>query len=1060
MSDDHWNAPDRHAAGEPSRALPDSAPTDLTSEFAAGGEPSELPLEQQAIDRGGASTEAGQQSTASDRRRDEPRQPFSARDTSPTPFPHSGSGIAGAASAPLVRADDRTQISKRPPLDPASDGSQRGVASLQELEGTRLEHFELEKLVGGGGMGAVFRALDTRLNRYVAVKILAQDQACDDERVRRFRNEAQSAARLDHENVARVYYVGEDRGLHFIAFEYISGTNIRDMVSARGPLPAAEALTYAYQIGDALAHANSRDVVHRDIKPSNVIVTPEGRAKLVDMGLARLDADDRSSADLTASGVTLGTFDYISPEQALDPRDADVRSDIYSLGCTLYFMLTGQPPFPLGTPLQKLLHHHSEKPPDPRELNRGVPEELAGMVQRMMAKDPARRPATPEALVFELQEIASGMGVSLPAVVHPLSRPVSSARTTLQRQLPWLVPVAALLLLVVVVDRLAIWPGSSPLPAVGPTPLALNDERLPDRDPRAANNPTRLPPREPAGVSASAPPNAGTVRPAGDAVSPGADDRPPSAAADSASKAPGIAPPVESPNGAVQQPIESNTAPRADVPSTVDPAATGGAATGIGGGQQGSDLEGRFEAFDGISVSASPFDPLEASAELVDTGIGTQPFPPVAPATSQPAAPAVATGLRIVDPSRSGPMVYSTLRAACAAAQDGDVIELRYDGIGDERPWESRGRRLTLRAAEGHRPIVRFRPTEVDPLKHPRQMIKVASGRLTMVNLAFELDLSLVMPAEGWSLFELQQAELVRFERCSLTIRNTSERGGPQHADVAFVIMNPPPGAVSMEMMSDPLPPIAAVIELQNCVARGDATFLRVDDLQPVSLVWENGFLATNQRLLAADGGSKEPQHAGRIHVDLRHLTAAVRDGLCLLTDSVDAPYQLPTEVRCADSILVVGPQGALIEQAGIDTVADFRARFKWESDRNFYEGFSVFWKIRGQSTLSSVEEMTLSPWNAFWGGRERSWGRVVWREPPDLSRPPHLQTPDDFALSDRIADNPARRGASDGRDAGCDASLLPAFPNRPAGEELPEQGRSPSQSAEFPARSAPPQFR
>ena len=184
------------------------------------------------------------------------------------------------------------------------------------------------------------------LNRDVAVKVLPRDQGTDEEIRRRFQNEAQSAARLDHENIARVYYVGEDRGLNYIVFEFIEGINLRDLVDQRGPLPLAEALSYTLQIAEALSHAFSRDVVHRDIKPSNVIITSGGRAKLVDMGLARLHqvATRRQRPDRQRrhAGHVRLYFARASPRPAL----RDVRSDIYSLGCTLFFMLSGGRRFP------------------------------------------------------------------------------------------------------------------------------------------------------------------------------------------------------------------------------------------------------------------------------------------------------------------------------------------------------------------------------------------------------------------------------------------------------------------------------------------------------------------------------------------------------------------------------------------------------------------------------------------------------------------------------------------------------------------------------------------
>src|SRR5205823_4881759 len=147
------------------------------------------------------------------------------------------------------------------------------------------------------------------------------------------------------------------------------------------------ALHYMHQVALGLAHAHERGVIHRDIKPSNIIITPDGKAKIVDMGLARhLDAHGQADGGVTQSGVTLGTFDYISPEQALEPRTADGRSDIYSLGCTFYHVLTGQPPVPEGTAARKLHHHQNIGPVDPRQLNPQIPDEVAGILARMIAK--------------------------------------------------------------------------------------------------------------------------------------------------------------------------------------------------------------------------------------------------------------------------------------------------------------------------------------------------------------------------------------------------------------------------------------------------------------------------------------------------------------------------------------------------------------------------------------------------------------------------------------------------------------------------------------------------
>lgn len=175
--------------------------------------------------------------------------------------------------------------------------------------GLELGHFRIEERIGMGGMGAVFRALDLRLQRNVALKLLAPGQSYDSASVKRFENEARAAARLDHENIARVYFIGEERGLNFIAFEYVTGLNVRDLIRRSGKLSPTDTVNYALQISYALKHTSAMGVVHRDVKPSNIIITPQGRAKLVDLGLAR--KDHAESADLTVTGTTLGTFDYI-----------------------------------------------------------------------------------------------------------------------------------------------------------------------------------------------------------------------------------------------------------------------------------------------------------------------------------------------------------------------------------------------------------------------------------------------------------------------------------------------------------------------------------------------------------------------------------------------------------------------------------------------------------------------------------------------------------------------------------------------------------------------------
>lgn len=361
-----------------------------------------------------------------------------------TPGMPSGSSASGPA---FVTAPG---IHTKPTVSPT-------LKRLFDLEaspfGLRLAEFVVEERIGVGGMGAVFKAHDTRLSRKVALKVLSPNATLDEQLVSRFHNEARATARLSHDNIARVYSSGQDLGVHFIAYELIDGTNLRDLIMQCGMIKPAETLSYAIQIAMALNHTAAAGVVHRDIKPSNIIITPEGRARVVDLGLARRDGDD-SIADLTVAGSTLGTFDYISPEQAQDPRNVDVRSDIYSLGCTMFHMLTGKPPYPEGTALQKLLDHKGKDAPVPHDVNRRVPRDLSGLVQRMMASDPAERYPTPALLVEDLMRIAARMGLK---GIQPEGLVWKTARETrppfLQANLGWII-MGTLLMLVAVFLRL------------------------------------------------------------------------------------------------------------------------------------------------------------------------------------------------------------------------------------------------------------------------------------------------------------------------------------------------------------------------------------------------------------------------------------------------------------------------------------------------------------------------------------------------------------------------------------------------------------------------------
>ncbi|MCU0703579.1 MAG: serine/threonine protein kinase [Fimbriiglobus sp.] len=362
--------------------------------------------------------------------------------------------------------------------------------------GCTLGHFEVIGPLGAGGMATVFKAKDLTLGREVALKILPPPLASDPDAVSRFKFEARAAAKLNHDHVARVFFIGEDRGLHFIAFEFVDGRTLRDLIDFHGPLAPADAVRYLLDVAVGLQHAAERGVVHRDVKPSNIIITPSGRAKLIDMGLARSIDPQSVNGGVTQSGMTLGTFDYISPEQAIDPRRADVRSDIYSLGCTFYHALTGQTPVPDGNAARKLAAHQTEAPTDPRLINPNVPDELAAVMDRMMAKLPTHRQQSAEELITELNRVAVALGLTNrsaePSVVHTVTPTPAGRNRTSILALAMAVAALSLAVMVLAVAGSRQTGGPPPVPWADTKSTTAAIEPLPVDPPPGPRVPTQV----------------------------------------------------------------------------------------------------------------------------------------------------------------------------------------------------------------------------------------------------------------------------------------------------------------------------------------------------------------------------------------------------------------------------------------------------------------------------------------------------------------------------------------------------------------------------------------
>ena len=258
--------------------------------------------------------------------------------------------------------------------------------------GFKVDRYVLLDLIGQGGMGRVYLAQDTRLNREVALKILSPERVNNPRAIARFQREARVGAQLQHENLVRIYDFGESSGRYYLVMEYIEGKTIGTMISEQGEIPPSTAVRLVRQVAMGLEHAHRKGLIHRDVNPYNILVTRDGTAKLADLGLAiDLAEDDR----VTREGATVGTFDYVAPEQARHSHSADIRSDIYSLGCSLYHMCSGQVPFPTPSLPEKLFAHQAMEPAPLLQVVPHFPAGLSEVVQRMMRKSPEERYATP-----------------------------------------------------------------------------------------------------------------------------------------------------------------------------------------------------------------------------------------------------------------------------------------------------------------------------------------------------------------------------------------------------------------------------------------------------------------------------------------------------------------------------------------------------------------------------------------------------------------------------------------------------------------------------------------
>ena len=894
------------------------------------------------------------------------------------------SGDAPAFTRPGEGAEGSVLARLFPPVH------ESGAASALIPSGIELGHFKIEERIGLGGMGAVFRAIDTTLQRQVALKLLAPSQCYDASAVKRFHNEARAAARLNHENIATVHFIGEDQGLHFIAFEFVTGSNVRELIRRRGKLSITDTVNYALQIAYSLKHLSAMAVVHRDIKPSNIIITPKGRAKLVDLGLARKDSSE-SQGDLTLPGTTLGTFDYISPEQAKDPRSVDVRSDIYSLGCTMYHMLTGQPPYPDGTALQKLLEHQGVGAPDPSALNPRVPEQLSMIVRRMMNSDRNRRYQTPDQLIRDLTYVAGSFGLK---GVNPEGLVWIASRAVRSRNYAALTGwVATLGILLGVVGILHQFPqfsqnfagitepseGSSSL-AVGPAgpELRASDAAIPEQSSTAGSADPEAVRITPVPIPVDLPDRKNPLT--GPEISTGSE-----VASVAVPAEPGVSGPSESP-------VEMPDSPEA----------------------------GRT----GEPVSGAPLSPNGSGEEPV---AGTT--PPVALRPQENFEPFIVLGQDLSFDRRC-----RTLNAACLAVADGGVIRLAYSGVRDElaseKPVRITRKNITIMADGDQPPVVSFVASDVEstPGGH---MISVLGGRVSIVGVQFQLTIPEEVSGTQYSLFGVSHPARLELSRVAGTIKN-ERRDLVQAAFISSIVD-------SSKMPSDMTMPVGSLqtmdVETTDCLFRGDASFAQLGFRVPSEFTLSHSAFALRDDLIRVDAGGLPAQRTD-LHLTLKHVTAVFDSSLVRFHGYAGQEVNSTLHCLSRNSIHTCAgssDQASLIFTEGAVSAEDARKMLAWEGDRNFYNQMERFWLIEGVQ-----DELSLEDWLSVWGPSQEVGAAnvpVPWTIPEwTLAVPMARVTSVEFEIDRDVA----ALAATDGSSAGCDISRLPEIFSESNSAEVP----------------------
>ncbi len=787
--------------------------------------------------------------------------------------------------------------------------------------GMQLGPFVVESRIGAGGMGAVFRAHDESLDRTIALKILSPAQAGDPSAVKRFQNEARAAARLDHDNIARVFSIGEAHNLHYIAFEFIEGKTVRELIREKSVLDPYETINFMLQIAVALKHTAASGVVHRDIKPSNIIMMPNGRAKLVDWGLARKERIENQSLDLTVSGTTLGTFDYISPEQARDPRKVDVRSDIYSLGCTAYHMLTGSAPYADGTVLQKLLDHQGKPAPDCREKNPNVPTELARIVRKMMASNPEDRYQSPQSLIHDLLSLASESGLR---PVHPDGLTWQNAQATTVRNVSnsmlwwWLGAFVVACTVAIISDS---WTANQEYSAIEKTPqVSLEGKLSPDYS---------------SDISRDESPTIYDTSKTEEKFFSGQNT------SNIESKIP--RPLTDNMNGDTGS--TKDWFGKKYIPSFLDGADSPEAQSGVISVGVGDEMDSD-EAF-----SIKPFSSY--SSDKI-------------PGTESPGENAV---FRVL--AGNGEFIKSAdLETAINTVPDGGIVEYsskqKEPFVYPVRQLRILDKAITLRAASNSKLVLLFDADKMGTLPRSHDLISIKEGSLTISNI----DIQVAVPhaiSQHWSLFTINAAGKLRCRQCTVTIES-------EHQTAASIVRLAQSAVLSVESMKTDgtVQEAETRIEFEDSVIRGAADLVVAETSEPVTLEIRQSLITIDGAIVRYSGDDNIRSVAEEWNIRLAGVAGVVNDGLLQVDLGMTIPRQpVDFRVRVDDSLFIGQIDKPFIQLTGGKEPEELQEMIWWIAEHNLYAGWEHLMVIHSPAALDSnpvtidfTNTLSLSQWN------------------------------------------------------------------------------------------------